>query len=89
MLANRVHETTSTVGTGNITLAGAATNMRSFSSQFATSQRFSYFIDDEAGNFENGIGYLSDSVTLVRETVLDSSNAGALVAFGAGAKQVF
>ena len=89
MLANRVRETTTTTGTGNLTLAGAATNRRSFSSQFATSQRFNYFIDDESGNFENGIGYLSDSTTLVRETVLDSSNAGALVSFGAGTKQVF
>ena len=89
MLANRVHETSASTGVGNFTLAGAATNMRTFTSQFAVNQRFSYFIDDSAGEFESGIGYLSDATTLVRETVLDSSNAGAAVNFIAGEKQVF
>lgn len=89
MLANRVQETTTTTGTGNITLAGAATNLRTFTSQFAANQRFRYFIDDDAGGFEHGIGYLSASTTLVRETVIDSSNSNALVNFGAGTKQVY
>lgn len=88
MLANRVHETSTTTGTGNLTLAGAVTNLRTFASQFAVNARFYYTIDNDAGDFESGIGYLSDSTTLVRESVLDSSNAGALVSF-TGTLQVF
>lgn len=72
MLANNVQETT-TGGSGNLTLSGASENGRTFTSQFVTNERFSYFVDDQAGTWETGIGYLSGATTLVRETPLDGS----------------
>lgn len=87
MNANWVHETSTTTGTGNITLAGAATDMRTFTSQFATNARFHYVVDGGSEK-EAGIGYLSDSTTLVRESVISSTNSNALVSFSAGTKEV-
>ena len=57
MLANNVQETT-TGGSGNLPLSGASENGRTFTSQFATNQRFSYFVDDQAGTWETGIDIL-------------------------------
>lgn len=89
MLAVNVQESTTTTGTGNITLAGSSEDGRTFTSQYDVNARFTYYIDDRAGGFENGIGYLSSSTVLVREVIIDSSNSGALVNFGAGTKQVY
>lgn len=89
MLSNRVRETSTTTGTGNFTLAGAETDLRTFTSQYATNIRFPYFIVGVSGEFENGVGYLSGTTTLVRDIVADSSNSGALVNFSSGDKSVF
>ena len=83
-----IQETTSTTGTGDISLGGASESGKTFFSDFVVSERLSYYIDDRSGNWEHGIGYLSGSTTLVRETVIDSS-AGGLVNFSAGTKYVF
>lgn len=88
MLANNVQESTASTGTGNITLAGASEDGRTFTSAFATNVRFGYVIDDGDGNREGGIGYLSNSTTLVREKPIFGS-ASLPVNFGAGTKQVF
>lgn len=90
MFANRVKETTTTTGTGNLTLAGAATNFETFNSAFGLNRRFSYFIIDATNNvWESGIGYLSGTTTLVRETVLDnSSNTTTALTLSAGTKDV-
>ena len=88
--ANRVLETTTTTGTGVVTLAGASTGFRTFNAAIGVGPPFYYTIDTEGGaEFEDGVGYLSASATLVRVTVSDSSNAGALVNFSAGTKRVF
>lgn len=91
MLANNVRETSSSTGVGNFVLLGASQNGVIFANRFsvADSERFNYVIDDRAGNYEIGIGYLFDSVTLIRETILDSSNGGNIVNFTAGTKDVF
>lgn len=91
MYADRIKETTTTIGTGNITLAGAVTNFKTLSNDFALNQRFSYWINDTANNvWEHGIGYLSATVTLVREKVLRNSS-GTLIALNlaAGTKYVY
>lgn len=88
MLANNVQETSTTTGTGSITLSGSSESGRTFSSQYPVNSRFTYFIDDGAGNFETGVGYLSSSTVLVRELPQDGS-AALPVNFGAGTKQVF
>lgn len=88
--ADRVQETATTTGTGNFTLAGAATGYRTFNAALGLSVQFYYCIDGgTSGEWEVGEGHLSASTTLVRDTVLASSNAGALVNFSAGSKTVF
>lgn len=88
--ADRVQETTTTTGTGTLTLGGAVTNFRTFSSQMATSDTCFYcIVDDVNGAWEVGLGTLASSTTLARTTVLASSNSNAAVSFAAGAKVVF
>ena len=92
-LADRVKDSTTTTGTGNITLSGtAATGYRDFNSVFGTGSgnAFYYAISSNGGvEWETGIGYLSASTTLVRQTVTASSNSGSLVSFSAGTKDVY
>jgi hypothetical protein len=87
---DRVKDTTTTTGTGNVTLSGSApSGFITFGSVFASTDSVPYAIDDGAGNWEVGIGILSAPTTLQRTTVLSSSNANALVNFGAGSKTVW
>lgn len=89
-LADRVKDTTTTTGTGNITLSGSApTGYQTFASQFAVNEPLYYTISSSGADWETGIGYLSASTTLVRSCVLGSSNSNALVNFSAGSKDVF
>jgi hypothetical protein len=90
VLNDRVRETTTIVGTGNATLLGAAAGYQSFS-VIGNANTCYYTISDQAGvNWEVGIGtYVSATPALARTTVLKSSNAGALVSFPAGTKDVF
>lgn len=95
MLGNWIRQTTTTTGTGNLTLA-TVSGYAAFSDYFASSERFKYAIlDDSTGApIEAGIGYLSGGA-LVREViestmvsgVLDRSNPSA-VTVGAGTKRV-
>lgn len=87
---DRVKETTTTTGTGDITLAGAVSQFVSFSSIFATNDRAPYAIVGQSGTeWEVGLGTLTGATTLQRTEVYASSNAGALVNFSAGTKDVF
>jgi len=91
VIADRVRETTTTTGTGAVTLAGAATGCQAFSSAIGNGNTTYYTIADQGGpNWEVGLGtYSSSGNTLARTTVLSSSNAGGLVTFTAGTKDVF
>jgi hypothetical protein len=95
ILYDRVKETSTTTGTGAFTLAGAVSQFRSFSSVFASGavgvyDPLYYCIAGQTGTeWEVGKGYLSSATVLVRDTVFSSSNAGALVNFSAGTKDVF
>jgi hypothetical protein len=84
---DRVLETTTTTGTGNITLAGAVAGYQTFASFFGDGDPIYYVIEGGA-EWEVGIGELSGGV-LVRTTVTKSTNADALVNFSAGTKNVF
>ena len=90
VIADRVQETTTTTGTGTVTLAGAVTGFQSFSAIGNGNTTF-YTIADQSGfNWEVGVGtYTSSGTTLSRDTVLSSSNSGSLVNFSAGTKNVF
>lgn len=90
VLRDRVKETTTTTGTGTVTLAGAVAGFQSFSA-IGNANTTYYAIVEQAGTaWEVGVGtYTSAGTTLSRDTVLASSNAGALVNFAAGTKDVF
>jgi hypothetical protein len=90
VLANRVKETTTTTGTGTVTLLGASTGYQSFA-VIGNANTTYYTIAGQTGSeWEVGIGtYTSSGTTLARTTVLASSNSGSLVNFSAGTKDVF
>lgn len=89
VLADRVRETTTTSGTGTVTLAGAYTGFQSFSVIGNGNTTYYAIIDSSTGAWEVGIGtYTSSGTTLSRDTVLSSSNSGNLVNFAANTKDV-
>jgi hypothetical protein len=89
ILKDRVKETSSSSGTGNITLGGAFPGYQTFDAVIATGSTVYYTIhnltagdDDE---WEVGLGTFTSPATLARTTVLSSSNSGSAVNFTAGA----
>lgn len=90
VLKDRIKETTTSTGTGTITLAGAVAGFQSFSAIGNANNTYYAIVSQTPGQWEVGIGtYTSAGTTLSRDTVLESSNAGALVNFSAGTKDVF
>ena len=90
VLKDRVKESSTTTGTGTLTLGGAASGFQSFAVIGNGNTTYYAIVDAASGAFEVGIGvYTSSGTTLSRDTVLESSNAGALVNFAAGSKDVF
>jgi len=90
VVKDRVKETTTTTGTGTVTLAGAETGYQTFAAIGDGNTTF-YAIELPATDeWEVGIGtYTSSGTTLSRDTVLESSNSGSLVDFSSGAKNVY
>ena len=88
---DRVRETTSTTGTGAVTLGGAVDGFQTFAAGIGNSNTTYYAISlNSANEWEVGLGTLNgDSSTLTRTTVLQSSNSDAAVDFAAGAKEIF
>ena len=91
VVADRVKETTTSTGTGAISLAGAEPNFRTFASVLSDADTTYYaIIDDSNLAFEVGLGtYASSGNTITRTTVLASSNSNNAVNFSAGTKDVF
>jgi hypothetical protein len=88
VVKDRVKETTTTTGTGTITLAGAVTGFQAFS--VIGDGNVTYYTIAGGAEFEVGIGtYTLSGTTLSRTTILESSNAGSAVNFSAGTKDVF
>lgn len=87
---DRVKESTAVVGTGTATLLGAALGFQSFA-VIGNGNTTYYCIADQGGaNWEVTVGTWSTGGTITRAaTPLSSSNAGALVNFPAGIKDVF
>ena len=76
-LHNRVKETSTTSGSGTVTLAGAATGFQAFSNVLSSGQKTFYTIENSP-RWEVGIGtYGSDSLS--RDTVLSSSSGGSKI----------
>jgi hypothetical protein len=90
VLKDRVKETTTTTGTGTVTLLGASTGFQSFSAVGNANTTYYTIAGQGTNEWEVGIGtYTSSGTTLSRTTVLSSSNSGSLVNFSAGTKDVF
>lgn len=95
ILENRVKETSTSTGTGGLTLGGALTGHRAFSAKCAVGDTFRYGLQGvdangvPSGEWEVGIGTYSAANQITRTTVLDSSSAGAAVNLAAGTKQVW
>ena len=88
VVKDRVQETTTTTGTGTITLAGAVTGFQSFS--VIGNANTTYYTIAGTSEWEVGLGtYASSGTTLSRDTILESSNGGTAVNFSAGIKNVF
>lgn len=91
VIKDRVKETTTTTGTGAVSLAGAESNFVTFSSVLSDGDTTYYgIVDSNNTAFEVGLGtYASSGNTLTRTTVFASSNSGSAVDLQAGSKIVF
>lgn len=88
VVKDRVKETTTTQGTGTVTLAGASSGYQSFAA--IGDGNITYYTIAGGNEWEVGIGtYTASGTTLSRDVVLSSSNSGSLVNFSAGSKDVF
>ena len=89
VLADRVLETTTSTGSGTITLAGAKQGYQTFSLAIGNGNQTYYTIASQT-EWEVGVGtYTSSGDTLSRDTVLSSSSGGGKVTFSVGTKDVF
>ena len=91
IIKDRVKETTTTTGTGNVALGGAVSNFVTFSSVLSDSDTTYYaIVDSNNSDFEVGLGtYVSSGNTIARTTVLASSNSGSAVSLSSGSKVIF
>lgn len=91
VLKDRVKETTTTAGTGTVTLAGAVTGFQTFAIIGNGNTTYYCIAGQGTAEWEVGIGtYTSSGTTLSRDTVLASSAGGTTkVTFSAGTKDVF
>lgn len=92
--ADRVLESTTTTGTGDLTVAGALAGFRAFGAVMSvgdTAHCALWAVDasgNATGDYEEGLYTYSASNTLARTQILQSSNAGAAVNLSAGTKYV-
>jgi len=92
VLADRVKESTTTTGTGTVTLLGAAPGFQSFAAVGNANTTYYTIAGQTTSEWEVGIGtYTASGTTLARTTVL-SNSAGtqpSALSFSAGTKDVF
>lgn len=93
VIKDRVKESTTTTGTGAVSLGGADASFDTFSSAMSNGDTTFYAIitgSSGTDEWEVGLGtYASSGNTLTRTTVLGSSNSGSATNFSAGSKDVF
>jgi hypothetical protein len=88
ILKDRVKETSSSSGTGNITLGGAFPGYQTFNAVIASGSTVYYTIHNLTAGVDNewevGVGTFTSPATLARTTVI-SSSTGSAINFTAGA----
>ena len=91
VINDRVKETTTTTGTGAVSLGGAVTGFETFAAGIGNSNTVYYCIaHQDQAEFEVGLGTLDgDSSDLTRTTIISSSNSDSAVNFSSGTKDVF
>jgi len=85
IVKDRVKETTTTTGTGTVTLAGADDGFQSFAA--IGNGNTTYYAITSGDDYEVGLGTYTAS-TLSRDTILESSNSGSKITLS-GTSEVF
>ena len=91
VIADRVRETSTTVGTGTMTLTGAVLGFQTFAVIGNANTTFYCIANQGTSEWEVGVGtYTASGTTLSRDTVLsNSAGTTAKIVFSAGTKDVF
>lgn len=85
VLANRVRVTTSTTGTGTITLGSAATTYQTFAGAGVADGAVVRYLIEEGTNWEIGTGTYTSSGTTLSRTPSESSNGGSAITLAGNA----
>lgn len=89
LMANRVFETSTTTGTGTISLLGTVTGFQTFVAGIGNGNTCYYCIEDGT-NWEVGTGVVTAGTPATLTRVVDkSSNGNSAVSWGAGTRNVF
>ena len=89
LIADRVMETTTTTGTGSLTLAGAKAGYQSFATAFGSGSRVVGYAMSDGTDWEVGVGTFNGTTGLTRDRIEASSNSGNAVNWGAGTRDVW
>lgn len=87
-LADRVQETTTTEGTGSVTLLGAVTGYQTFATGFGANIKTVGYLIVNGANWEVGKGTFNGTTGLTRNIVRSSSSGNSLVTL-VGTSNVF
>ena len=87
VVADRVKETTTTTGTGSLTLAGAVAGFRSFSVIGNTNT--THYVIEYGTAWEVGLGTYSTTGPTLARTTLIASSTGSFLNLAAGSKTVY
>ena len=84
-LFNRAKMTTSTTGSGTVTLGGASVGYQSFADAGVSDGDVVQYVIEEGGNFEIGTGTYSSTGTSLTRSPTESSNSNAAISLGGAA----
>ena len=89
VISDRIKESSTTTGTGTLTLGGAVTGFETFTANLSNGDTTYYCCTDNT-DFEVGLGtFTSSGTTLARTTILASSNSNNAVSWSSGTRTVF